>query len=322
MTLLLRCAAFAACAIAADWSAARHRVGTVGGPPLDAAAGNDLIRARLADRFAGRRGPFLVSRLALGAELGVALEYARGARANFSSDLETLRGNAGVYPATRREAAAFAAAYAAAINATQTQGGLAAVFGTDAEREVLAALAPRATRVGNRALEPFYFARPWSAALRGRRVLVVHPFAATIRAQYAAHAAGRSLWADGDVLPALDLVVVRAPVSLADAPPPHGSWSESLAATKAAIDAAGPVDVALLGCGSYGLPLAHHVLERGAVAIYVGGGLQVLFGIKGSRWMARPFFAAAANEHWVWPAADETPPGAAGVEGAAYWRPP
>ena len=187
---------------------------------------------------------------------------------------------------------------------------------------MLAALAPRATRVGNRALEPFYFARPWSAALRGRRVLVVHPFAATIRAQYAAHAAGRSLWADGDVLPALDLVVVRAPVSLADAPPPHGSWSESLAATKAAIDAAGPVDVALLGCGSYGLPLAHHVLERGAVAIYVGGGLQVLFGIKGSRWMARPFFAATANEHWVWPAAAETPPGAAGVEGAAYWRPP
>ncbi|KAH8046875.1 hypothetical protein JL720_16280 [Aureococcus anophagefferens] len=317
MTLLLRCAASAACAIAADWSAARHRVGTVGGPPLDAAAGNDLIRARLADRFAGRRGPFLVSRLALGAELGVALEYARRAR-ELSSDLGRSRQRWRL-PATRREAAP-PAAYAAAINATQTQGGLAAVFGTDAEREVLAALAPRA-RVGNRA-EPFYFARPWSAALRGRRVLVVHPFAATIRAQYAAHAAGRSLWADGDVLPALDLVVVRAPVSLADAPPPHGSWSESLAATKAAIDAAGPVDVALLGCGSYGLPLAHHVLERGAVAIYVGGGLQVLFGIKGSRWMARPFFAAAANEHWVWPAADETPPGAAGVEGAAYWRPP
>ncbi|KAH8047478.1 hypothetical protein JL722_13107 [Aureococcus anophagefferens] len=206
MTLLLRCAASAACAIAADWSAARHRVGTVGGPPLDAAAGNDLIRARLADRFAGRRGPFLVSRLALGAELG-----------------------------------------------------------------------------------------------------------------YAAHAAGRSLWADGDVLPALDLVVVRAPVSLADAPP-HGSWSESLAATKAAIDAAGPVDVALLGCGSYGLPLAHHVLERGAVAI-VGGGLR---SSSASRVPldGAPFFAAAANEHWVWPAADETPPGAAGVEGAAYWRPP
>lgn len=35
-----------------------------------------------------------------------------------------------------------------------------------------------------RALEPYYYANPWSAALAGKHVLVVHPFADTIRAQY------------------------------------------------------------------------------------------------------------------------------------------
>ena len=307
---------------AAPWSEERYRVGTVRGPVVDALAGNDVIRARLEEWRSKRRAPFLVSRLSLGSELAVMAEYVRGRRANFSWPLATLRNNAGVYPATDDEAARFAEAYASAVNASD--GGVVARHGGDydaVEVEVLASLAPRSTCVSNRALEPFYFPRPWTAALRGARVLVVHPFAATIERQYRRHRAGERLWAVDDVLPAMDLVVVPAAVSLGAAPAPHGSWSETLAAMKAAIDAARPFDVALLGCGAYGLPLAHHVLRRGAPAVYVGGALQILFGIKGARWLDRPFFASRANAFWVWPAPEETPPGAAGVEGSAYWDP-
>ena len=91
------------------------------------------------------------------------------------------------------------------------------------------------------------------------------------------------------------------------------------AETKAAIDRVFPVDAALLGCGAYGLPLAAHVVSSGASAVYVGGGLQLLFGIMGRRWADRAEIAAVARESWVWPSAAETPPRAEVVEGGAYW---
>ena len=37
-------------------------------------------------------------------------------------------------------------------------------------------------------------------------------------------------------------------------------------------------DVALLGCGAYGLPLALHAKRRGLSAVYVGAQLQTLLG--------------------------------------------
>lgn len=39
-------------------------------------------------------------------------------------------------------------------------------------------------------------------------------------------------------------------------------------------------DIALLGCGAYGLPLAAYIKQLGKQAIYVGGSLQLMFGIR------------------------------------------
>ena len=115
----------------------------------------------------------------------------------------------------------------------------------------------------------------------------------------------------------LDLVIVEAPSSLGRAA--NGTWSQALRETEAAIDGAFPFDAALLGCGAYGLPLAAHVVRSGASAVYVGGGLQLLFGIMGKRWADRAEIAAVARESWVWPSPAETPPRAEIVEGGAYW---
>lgn len=39
-------------------------------------------------------------------------------------------------------------------------------------------------------------------------------------------------------------------------------------------------DIALIGCGAYGFPLAAHIKRSGKKAIHLGGALQLLFGIK------------------------------------------
>ena len=53
--------------------------------------------------------------------------------------------------------------------------------------------------------------------------------------------------------------------------------------------------------------------------VYVGGGLQLLFVIMGTRWAGRAEIAAVGRESWVWPSPAETPPRAEAVEGGAYW---
>ena len=45
------------------------------------------------------------------------------------------------------------------------------------------------------------------------------------------------------------------------------------------------VDVAIIGAGSYALPLAVYMRDRyGATAIVQGGGLQLQFGVMRHRW--------------------------------------
>lgn len=43
-------------------------------------------------------------------------------------------------------------------------------------------------------------------------------------------------------------------------------------------------DVAIIGCGAYGFPLAAKLKRAGKIAIHLGGVTQLLFGIKGRRW--------------------------------------
>ena len=59
----------------------------------------------------------------------------------------------------------------------------------------------------------------------------------------------------------------------------------------------------------------------GKSAIYVGGVLQMYFGVYGSRWeRERPLMMKLfKNEHWVRPTSDERPQGFENVEGSCYW---
>jgi hypothetical protein len=78
-------------------------------------------------------------------------------------------------------------------------------------------------------------------------------------------------------------------------------------------------DVAIIGCGAYGFPLAAHVKHLGKKAVHLGGATQVLFGIKGKRWLERDAVSQLINEHWVFPSEDETPAQFKNVEGGCYW---
>ena len=183
------------------------------------------------------------------------------------------------------------------------------------EERVFRENCPDAVLTDIRALEFLWYDDPWTAALRGKKVLVVHPFADTIERQYQKR---EYLFPGQNILPEFGkLETLKAVQSAAGNEVPFDTWFDALEYMKeemAAID----FDTALIGAGAYGLPLAAHARDLGKQGIQLGGITQLLFGIMGKRWENRRA-ADFMNESWTRPDSHEVPPDAEKVEGGAYW---
>ena len=166
-----------------------------------------------------------------------------------------------------------------------------------------------------RMFEPYYFEHPWTKALEGKKVVVIHPFAETIESQYQKR---EKLFENGEILPAFELRTVKAVQTLAGNSCEYATWFEALEwMRQEALKE--EFDVALIGCGAYGLPLAVQLKEAGRQAVHVGGSLQLFFGIKGNRWDNHEVIGKLYNEYWVRPSDNETIKKADTVEGSCYW---
>ena len=167
-------------------------------------------------------------------------------------------------------------------------------------------------------LDQFYkHEYPWTSALKGKRVLVVHPFAETIEEQYRTNR--ENLFENPEVLPVFAcLETVKAVQSVAGNTVDFASWFDALEWMKQEIEKK-DFDVALLGCGAYAMPLAAHIKRMGRKAIHMGGILQFLFGIQGKRYLEDPETAKYINRYFVSPSAVDRPKEAEKVEGGCYW---
>jgi hypothetical protein len=179
-------------------------------------------------------------------------------------------------------------------------------------------------------LYPFFVNKPWTAALKGKKVLVVHPFEETIKIQYQKR---KNLFEHPDMLPDFELITLKAIQSAAGIKVPFKDWFEALKYMEDEISKI-DFDVCLLGCGAYGMPLAAHVKRMGKKSIHMGGGLQLLFGIKGKRWdnanygkeefkmfsgMMNTPYNSLYNEYWIKPLISDTPQTAKALDDAIYW---
>lgn len=176
-------------------------------------------------------------------------------------------------------------------------------------------------------LDPYWSVQPWSRALKEKNVLVIHPFAETIRSQYEKR---ELLFKNPEILPEFkSLQVIKAVQSLGGESNGFNDWFEALAYMKTEIDKC-DYEVCLIGCGAYGFPLAAHVKRSGKKAIHMGGSLQLLFGIRGKRWEDPAYgvtawgarysaYSSLMNIYWKRPEENEKTQNAQQVEGACYW---
>ena len=249
---------------------------------LPAAAGNDLARDLLES---GQ--PFLFGRCGA-TEMRTVADWLQNGGHNFTDRTRAdIRNLSGVFPTDDATLDKFCRLYVKTAQSAE----LLALWNVGAEREVIRGCdATRFTEL--RALEPYYHARPWSTALAGKRVLVVHPFRRTILAQYEKRT---QLFPGKDVLPELaSLTVIQAVQGLGGQDTGYADWFDALTEMERRMDAA-DYDVAIVGAGAYSLPLAAHARDTGHAAIQMSGATQLLFGIKGKRWDDHPIISKLYN---------------------------
>jgi hypothetical protein len=183
------------------------------------------------------------------------------------------------------------------------------------EERRVADFLPNAKVVKLADLEPYYHANPWSEVLQDKVVLVVHPFEESIKCQYEKR---ETLFSDARILPKF-LKTLKAVQSIAGNPPEaFRDWFLALDWMCEKIQNI-EFDIAIIGAGAYGLPLASFVKGIGKKSVHLGGPTQILFGIRGNRWDERPFFQQLYNENWIKPLPVEIPSNFQKVESGCYW---
>jgi hypothetical protein len=140
----------------------------------------------------------------------------------------------------------------------------------------------------------------WLEHLRGRRVLLVCPFASVLaeRARGALYeevwSATGKRWFEPARVDHLEFPYGFDPATRRR----YGSALELLDELAARVDAA-DADCVLIAAGGLGLPLAARVRRAGGVGLSLGGHLQIVFGVHGERWLGRADWDRIINDAWV-----------------------
>ena len=225
---------------------------------------------------------------------------------------EKLFFHAGVFPTTPEQLALFSNCY---LNAA-SRADILGLLQFPLEGWLLKKYAPHATTVDLSSLEPYFSSKPWSSHLQGLTVLVIHPFVESIKKQYAT--ARKELFTNPEVLPEFELKVIRAPQTITGNPIEHHSWIETLSSLEEQVFQES-FDVAIIGCGAYGLSLAGTVKSMGKIGIHLGGATQLFFGVAGERWLQQPNFQNLITPAWCRPSKEERPIGWEKNKTGCYW---
>ncbi len=228
-----------------------------------------------------------------------------------SEKIDIIYTYSGFFPKNEELAWSFFDEYCSAVECADVM----AILGNNDEDYMIKEYNKNTKVISLRALEPYYSNSPWTKALEGKKVLVIHPFAETIKEQYKKR---KQIFSNIDTLPKFELKTIKAVQTLADNKADFDDWFEALNYMKQQIKET-EFDIAIIGCGAYAFPLGAYVKQIGKKAVVLAGATQILFGIKGSRWDNHPVISKLYNENWVRPKESEKPKQFSKIEGGCYW---
>jgi hypothetical protein len=157
-----------------------------------------------------------------------------------------------------------------------------------------------------------YIHKPWTHALANKRILIISAFADSIAKQPNAYPI--------DLFPNCTFIYLKPPQT-------NGSnasldWHiEFVQFCNKVKRLENEFDVALCSCGGYGNPICSYIYSMNKTAIYVGGVLQMYFGVYGNRWLTerKDCMKLYMTPDWKRPSEHEKPLNHSSIESGCYW---
>ena len=261
--------------------------------------------------------PFFIGRIA-GIELQTAYDLLRGSLQDIVKDQEELENNAGIHvqsPASLThyvERLLHAYDRCTHIAEWDRTGPVYSITGRG--QELIATRCPNTPKINALELEPYYAEDSgWMPRLKGKHILVVHPFAETFRKQSTKFSL---LFPHRPWFTDCTFTFVKPPMTMAGNHE-NKDWSEHLDGFLSSLPLDG--EVALVAAGGYGMLISEYLFSKGKSVMYIGGALQLFFGVIGKRWFTNPTIMKLVTDDWVRPAKEEQPPNHKKVERGCYW---
>ena len=281
----------------------------------------------LLSKFIKNNKPFSAVRLGLGQETYLAFGAATGN--SITLDMLKTRGNInGIYTKTGdiNRIKTFLHEYIQAIITNDIQISFTFQHGNIIEiQNILSKNGNIVPQIHSRAIEPFYIMnenpkiKPWTHNLIDKKVLIVSPFIESFKKQV--NAGFKINKTNPIFLEGQEFVFYKSYNTLAG----NEIHEDCLKTLELMINDISKInfDIALLSCGSYGPILCNFIKQKlNKSAIYMGGGLQLLFGVKGKRWETHDIISKIIKNSdvpYISPSEDEQIPNYKNIEGGCYW---
>jgi len=157
----------------------------------------------------------------------------------------------------------------------------------------------------------------WIQNLKDKSVLIVHPFSKSFKNQMSRIETVHKNF----TLPNFKGIFYAPPQSngLKMSPKNYVKQLQICEDEIQTLSAKHKFDFALIAAGGYGLPLASFLKNIGISSIYVGGALQLYFGVSGSRWKNRENLNRYKTDKWLDHPLESPPFGSFLIEKKTYW---
>jgi hypothetical protein len=275
----------------------------------DLRAGNDRLFSYIQSK---KSDPFVIPRVA-GIENNAAVSTAAQVPIPLPA-MQALKTHAGLLFKTQSELDDFSSTYLSAFDQSELYASWEPwakyTKHIDQWQKYVKARFPR-QQFAAAVLDVYHFVgtgRPWTHALQNKKILIVSSFVDQIKNQPQAYPI--------DLFPGCSFVYLKPTLTQGDEP--SRGWDveyKEFCERIRELD----FDVALCSCGGYGNPICAFIYSIGKSAIYVGGVLQMYFGIYGNRWLKDNPEVLKLYLKPSWKRPDVKPAGFNKIEQGCYW---
>lgn len=276
---------------------------------------------RYIKRWIESNQPFFIGRIA-GIELQIAYTLLNGDPIHLSFQLQELENNAGIKIINRESLKEYA------IKLIESYENCTCIAEWEKSGKVFAITGESQNWIGKKtlhihkinalSLEPYYMedSISWMSSLQNKKILIIHPFVHTFQKQLSKL---DEIFPNRTWFKNCTFQFIRPPFTLAGN---HQNidWREHYNKFVEEVRQINNYDIAFVAAGGYGMLISDVIYrELNKSVIYIGGALQLFFGVIGKRWFTNKEIMKFVNDEWIRPVKEDKPDNFVRVEKGCYW---